>query len=94
MVKSEGDGGDRKRTELKRERKLNHSESMIVDRITELEVKLSFHSSTIESLNSVITEQQKELTGLSLEVRKLRSEIQNLKDVSDIEGGDETPPHY
>ena len=62
-------------------------------RITDLEIKLSFAEDTVEQLNAVVTRQQAQIDRLVLE-------LVDLRDRAAAEPGvartlrDELPPHY
>ena len=65
------------------------------DRIVELETKLVFQDETINELNEVITDQQKQLDELREEVRLLNLRIVSLAESStDSNEKEPPPPHY
>lgn len=64
-------------------------------RLTELEIKASFHDDLLEQLNDVIARQQQQIDALQRELRALREQVRSHGD----SGGpgaprDERPPHY
>jgi len=64
-------------------------------RITELETMVAFHERTIESLSSVLHEQQKALDELGRRLDHTESKLEevepsNIKDLAD----ESPPPHY
>lgn len=64
-------------------------------RIIELETKLTYQDDVIESLNTVIIDQQKELLEFSLKLDQLIKHVtsdgkSNIKDITD----EVPPPHY
>ena len=63
----------------------------IEKRITELEVRLSFQDSTIESLNGVVTDQHQQISALTEQLKKIKDQI--LK-VNLVEATHTKPPHY
>ncbi len=65
------------------------------DRLTDLEIKLAFQEDLLDSLNQVVTEQQKMLDLLQGQVRLLYQQLNSLQP-SDIAMASEEapPPHY
>jgi SlyX protein len=65
------------------------------DRLIDLEIKLAFQEDLLDSLNQVVTEQQKMLDLLQGQVRLLYQQLKSLQP-SDIESASEEvpPPHY
>jgi SlyX protein len=65
------------------------------DRLTDLEIKLAFQEDLVDSLNQVVTAQQRELELLQGQVRLLYQQLKSLQP-SDIASVDEEapPPHY
>ena len=67
-----------------------------VERLTELEIKLSFTEDVVERLNDIVTAQQGQIDRLIREVVNLRREQAG----ADAQSGlgrnprDELPPHY
>lgn len=73
------------------------SEQTPSDRIDErfeiLESKALYQDRTIEELNEVVTQQQNQIDLLGLELKQLRTLLENPE--RGIDGGDEPPPpHY
>ena len=65
------------------------------DRLTDLEIKLAFQEDLVDSLNQVVTAQQRELELLQGQVRLLYQQLKSLQpsDISSV--ADEAPPtHY
>jgi len=67
---------------------------MTEDRITNLEIKLSFTEDLIEQLNQIVYKQQQQ-------IEFLYRELKSIKEQASISGGsgsgnlkDEIPPHY
>jgi len=65
------------------------------DRLTDLEIKLAFQEDLLDSLNQVVTEQQKMIDLLQGQVRLLYQQLRSLQP-SDIALAteDTPPPHY
>ncbi len=65
------------------------------NRITELEIKLSFAEATIESLNQTVFKHQQQLDRLQFDLRSLREELANSQGNAPQRSlQDEVPPHY
>ena len=64
------------------------------ERVTELEVKLSFAEDLLEELNRTVFRQQQQLEQLQLEIRALRQQIQMQAPNEPRNAADEVPPHY
>lgn len=60
------------------------------DRVTDLEIKLTFLERTVEELNHVVLEQHKRMDQLLAQLEALRAEFETSKE--DITN--EPPPHY
>ncbi len=64
-------------------------------RIDRLEMLLSEHEYTVETLNTIVTEQSHEIGLLSKQVDVLKDQIKELKThLPQQQAGDEKPPHY
>ena len=66
---------------------------MTEDRITNLEIKLSFTEDLIEKLNEIVYKQQQQIAFLYHELKAIKEQASN----SGTGGGglkDEIPPHY
>jgi len=67
----------------------------LVKRVDELESQLAFQDELIESLNSTVARQDRELLELKHQLGRLS---ERLKEIGDASPGDapqdETPPHY
>ena len=72
-------------------------DASVIERLDELESRLAFQDDLIESLNEVITRQDRELAQLTLRVKNLSDK---LTDLAEAGGGaehatsHEVPPHY
>ena len=65
------------------------------NRISQLEILFTEQEYTIETLDSVVTRQARDLDLLSTQVELLKLQIKDLKtNMSDNETLDEKPPHY
>jgi uncharacterized coiled-coil protein SlyX len=65
-------------------------------RLDRLEVLYSEQDYTIQALNDTISQQDRELTRLNLNIEQLRLQMQSLRSElsPDINSGFEPPPHY
>lgn len=57
-----------------------------------LEVKLMYQEDTIEQLNNLVIEMQKELLKTNKRIESLKKKIEDLEDGKEIES--RRPPHY
>ena len=74
---------------------INSNNGSIIDkRLTDLEIKASFHEDTLEALNTIIVRQQNEISALVREVIELRNRIPQKDNLSLGGGAQEVPPHY
>lgn len=64
------------------------------ERLTELEIKISFSEDQIEELNKLIYQQQRQIELLASELRKLRDQMENPMPQEQRSLRDEIPPHY
>ena len=67
----------------------------LLKRVDELESQLAFQDELIESLNSTVARQDRELLELKHQLSRLSERLKEIGDASS--GGapqDETPPHY
>ena len=65
-------------------------------RLDRLEMLYSELDHTIQALNDTISQQDREITGLNLNLEQLRLQIKSLQSEhsTDIDSGFEQPPHY
>ncbi|PHR27445.1 MAG: hypothetical protein COA36_09475 [Desulfotalea sp.] len=63
------------------------------DRLRVLEERFEYQEQTVDSLNDVIIDQQKQLTLLTTQIQHLRSQMAATQEESSV-GGDPPPPHY
>lgn len=70
----------------------------LIERLNELETRLLFNEDTINQLNDVITQQDKELTAQQVQLVHLAKKIEDLvftvEQGNPISSGQEKPPHY
>lgn len=68
---------------------------MIEKRLVDLETKLAYQEDTIQTLNNVVFEQQKQIDQLEATCRLLIDRIGQLAAAADLQKIiDEKPPHY
>lgn len=67
-----------------------------LDRIDELEIRLSFQDQLLHTLNEVVTAQHHRLEALQAQVLRLQTELQRVQSGGGEPGVvvDERPPHY
>ncbi len=68
---------------------------MIEDRLTEIEVKLTYQEDTVQELNMLVYQQQKRIDQLE---KTCESLIEHIRSQAQLAGGgnvaNERPPHY
>lgn len=64
------------------------------DRLTELEIKISFLEDQTETLNTIIYRQQQQMDMLIGELRSLRDQVNHSQPGETRNLRDEIPPHY
>ena len=64
------------------------------ERITELEIKISYAEDMIDELNRVVFRQQQQIDLLVGEIKLLREQVQNAAPGEQRSLRDELPPHY
>ncbi|MEY3950514.1 MAG: SlyX family protein [Polynucleobacter sp.] len=64
------------------------------ERITNLEVKLSFSEDLLEELNQTIYKQQQQIDALVKEVKALKLQMASNLPADGNSARDEIPPHY
>ena len=72
-------------------------DSDLEGRLDELESRLSFQDDLIESLNQVITRQDRDLARLTLRLQGLLARMDDIAESATVPGdspGHEVPPHY
>ncbi|CAI8737565.1 SlyX family protein [Methylocaldum szegediense] len=69
--------------------------SMIEERLVDLETKLAYQEDTIQALNQVVCEQQKQIDQLAATCKLLVDRIRQLSVPAETDAIlDEKPPHY
>jgi len=68
--------------------------SDIENRIMELEIKNAHQENTIEQLNQIVIEQQKNIDELVRNMKRLKTQLSNLQEDSPKEAPEPPPPHY
>ena len=64
-------------------------------RIIELETKLSYQEDLIQELNKHVIDQPRQIDALTSLCGRLKEQLKEIMlSMSDIETGDEKPPHY
>jgi SlyX protein len=65
------------------------------ERLTELEVRVAFQEKTIQDLNEVVTDQQRQIDRLTRELEAIKSRLAALAPSMVIPQDEEKPPpHY
>jgi len=63
-------------------------------RLTELEIKVSYQEDLLDQLNQVVVRQQQEIDLLLREVRQLRQQVPEGTGQTFSRASEELPPHY
>jgi SlyX protein len=63
-------------------------------RLQIIEEKLEFHESSVDALNDVIVDQQKQIAELEEQLTKLASLLLRMEEPPSFPGDDSPPPHY
>jgi SlyX protein len=71
-----------------------NNENLFVQRIEELETKITFQDHMIEELNQALIEQQSDLRKLTRVLESVVSQVEQIGDSSSKNDGIELPPHY
>ncbi len=71
-----------------------NNENLFVQRIEELETKITFQDHMIEELNQALIEQQSDLRKLTRVLESVVSQVEQIGDSSTKNDGIELPPHY
>ncbi|EAQ67541.1 SlyX [Marinomonas sp. MED121] len=66
----------------------------INERINDLEFKVLYQEDTIESLNQVISQQQKDLLLIQEKMQLLSKIVESYRSQQGINSENEVPPHY
>ena len=68
--------------------------NLIEDRLTELEIKVSFQDDLLDKLDQIIIRQQEQIDALTREVVALRQQSPQAGDAPQRNLRDDLPPHY
>ena len=75
----------------------DNSDAQFEKLMLDLQTKLAFQEDTVQTLNDIVSDQQKDISQLKAQVHtlidELRSVLSNL-DTSAINPDNEVPPHY
>jgi SlyX protein len=63
-------------------------------KVEDLESRLAFQEDTLDSLNKVIVEQQKEIDKLNTYIRILKDKISSVEHSISVPESEAPPPHY
>jgi len=65
-------------------------------RLDQLEVLYSEQDYTVQTLNELVAQQDREIARLTVSLEQLQQQLQTLRNElsGDIDSGDQTPPHY
>lgn len=63
-------------------------------RITELEIKVAYQDDLLQSLNEIVSDQQRQLIRLEELCKLLGQRVMNMAEPGQINQGAEVPPHY
>ncbi|WP_263264005.1 SlyX family protein [Pseudomonas sp. RIT-PI-S] len=66
----------------------------VENRVTELETRLAFQDDTIQALNEVLIDQQRQLERLGLQLAQLTERYRELAGQYGEAGDEPPPPHY
>ena len=65
------------------------------DRLVDIETKLAFQEDTLQQLNDVVCQQQKQLDQLQVLCEHLLARVKDMQESGNrTSGTDEKPPHY
>jgi SlyX protein len=67
---------------------------MTEDRITNLEIKLSFSEDLIDQLNQTVYKQQQQIEFLYRELKSIKEQASGGDSMGKTSPADEIPPHY
>lgn len=70
-----------------------HSAEHVFRRVTELEMLFTHLQRTVQDLDKVILDQQKQIDGLRGELSRIMTTLDQFSELS-VESRDERPPHY
>lgn len=64
------------------------------DKITDLEIRLTYQESVLQELNDVIVKQQDQIDALIIEIRRLRQQLEAGAEFVRPQSEETPPPHY
>lgn len=64
------------------------------DRIAEIEIKIAFQEDLVQTLNTIVVDQQKQISRLEETCKFLNDRINNKPEQGDLNQRVERPPHY
>jgi len=64
------------------------------DRIVELEIKVAYQDDLLQVLNTIVSDQQKQISKLEETCKLLGERMKNMAEPEAINQGVEIPPHY
>jgi SlyX protein len=64
------------------------------DRITELEIKIAYQEDLLQSLNTIVSNQQLQINRIEETCKFLNDRIKSIREVESINQSNEKPPHY
>ncbi|MBU1329998.1 MAG: SlyX family protein [Gammaproteobacteria bacterium] len=67
---------------------------MSESRLTELESRQAFQDDTLQALNDIVVQQQRQIERLQLQVEALARRLQAMSVQFDIADDETPPPHY
>lgn len=68
---------------------------MTEERLIELEIKLAYQEDLLQTLNLIVTQQQKQISQLEETCRLLHDRLKNLSFAGEVDQADnQPPPHY
>ncbi|NVJ70181.1 MAG: SlyX family protein [Alphaproteobacteria bacterium] len=71
------------------------AETEIAERMDDLEIKFAFQQETIESLNTIVTQQWSEIDKLKKLLVRMQGQLADLEDAQGpTDPGNIKPPHY
>ncbi len=64
------------------------------NRITELEIKIAYQEDLLQSLNTIVSNQQLQINRIEETCKFLNNRIKSIREVESINQSNEKPPHY
>jgi SlyX protein len=72
----------------------DHRDEALVNRVTELEIKLAFTEDLVDKLDAVVIDQQRRIDQLAQEMVRLREQLSAAAEAGTSASAHERPPHY